>query len=243
VIVSSFVLVALTLIGVTGENEPLSRLFWLLESGHFIPDNRHRWEAVAVASTFYMAAIYLGSLSDLSSEKKHERRAIDAINTLTMASAGLTASAFILLHKPMTHLVLIFITGVLFCIIDWVVQKNFLASSHAWSANFAKESKKLLKSIDLPITVGLGIIVVYSAINMSGQCPISLDSSLGEVAQQGIGNVKELIAHPCVEIYPLVAGAIAFHMIAFNVLYLFSMFDFDKIFFRRNIRGAVKGQS
>jgi hypothetical protein len=212
---SAVVLIVFAAIGAIGDNIDVSRLL-PFDGTSFISSNRERWEVVALVSTAFMAIIYLDAI-DVIKGYFGRRRGFLGINTIVfclLASTALIGFALRQLHDPNKHYLLVWLVTILFCIVDWYISWSFKSKPRRAIA-FAKESKTLLWLIDLPVFAALtvlGLFVFYhldcTADALNG--PVSGSGTFGEALSNNV----------CVEAYPFLAGALAFQMLSYNVIYI-----------------------
>jgi hypothetical protein len=206
---SLLVLIFFAFIGLKGSNPDASALFKLLShaevADNFIRNDRERWEAVALMSTAFMALIYWDSVQDLSDclSKKTGFFGINSITALLITSLFFLGCAIVWLHDAGTHYWLIIGVASCFCAIDCFIYNSLKNVSADNCRAFVSEAKTLMYLVDIPILIGLLALRWY----FSGTgCPDSSDSLPV--------NMKW-----CEPAYPFLAGALAFQMISFNLIY------------------------
>ena len=216
---AAIVLGCFAIIGAFGSSESVSQLIPLGE-GSFVNSNGERWEVVALSSTAFMALLYFDSVETI-------KGGFTGSNRITPLLAGLVGSivciifALHFVHQPLPHYLFVISAACLFCVVDWHTYQCLVGSSDAEMHRRGVGAKMVLMILDVPVVIGL---IVMSGYFYYLQCePDVMSRMIGPVTfEAALGNA-------CLEAYPFLAGALAFQMISFNVIYVAFAFRLHEV--------------
>jgi hypothetical protein len=212
---STILLAAFVVIGMWAKNSDVSGLLGLADE-YQIASNRERWEVVALASTAFMAALYFDEVKSIM--KCFDDRGVggaEIVNLLLFVSIVVIYVAIIFLKITKFHYLFVLGVALIFTFIDGFIwyrlrgataeQINALRKSH--------ESWRYFILLDVPVLLGLAAIGAFF-------WTLGCDQRyLTTMVPSGF-TYETALANPCVEVFPFVGGAIAFQMIAYNVIYV-----------------------
>lgn len=207
--VSAFCLLFFVLAGIFGSPDDFSVMFYAFkyinDGNNFINLPREKWEIVGLLSTLYMAVLYVGVIKPAARGFRIEEglRSVDGVLILLGLSIILLFSAMVSLHYTGWHFNFIIGVTACFAAIDWLVWTGLSANQDKELKDYSDDARLLLIILDIPILLSL---IVMRAYFWKLGCSEIADGSLGS---------------ECAEVYPFLAGAVAFQMISFNVIYVF----------------------
>lgn len=211
-VLSAITLAGFSLIGVMCTPEAVSGLIPLAD-GHFIHTNREKWEVVALLSTAFMAIIYIDSLDEMSEALVSTRGVVNSVTLLLIGSIGLIVCGLIFLHDTLLHYLCVVGVTALFAGVDLIFWRS-LRKGGDNAKHYAQDSKTLLVILDIPVLIGL---LVLSGFLVKLNCAPSILTGIPETPT----SYEMMYRNACVEAFPFMAGALAFQMISFNVIYVF----------------------
>jgi hypothetical protein len=230
-ILSAIVLAVLVTVGIWGSSAGLSTM--LTFGAVFVSTARERWEAVALISTAFMAGIYYDALGDISEAliKNNRKDSFKVVGVLLAVSIIIIIYALFHLHEIKKHYVGIFMVTVLFAVIDWWVFWELSDCTLDDVKDLAVTSGTYLLLLDLPVLLALSVFGIYLfTLNCNPKV-------LTYLVENGFNNEK-VLSDPCVEVYPFLAGTLAFQMISFNILYVVFSFRLVRRIERRLARNT-----
>lgn len=217
---SATVLVAFALIGVFGSNASVSTLVPIGEN--IVRSNHARWEVVALMSTGFMALVYMDALDEIKAGFAAGRglRGSNVVIVLLAASAVFIWLALKNIDIYITHQLYILLVCVSFGAVDLYIWKMHCKNTDGSLCQPAENSRTTFILLDIPIFAGLAVLFLFAlTLGCTDQDTIAaLSDSLAELSN-----------HPCVEGPPFLAGAIAFQMISFNLIYVLFTLEWHKI--------------